>query len=84
MYAGLKEYFETLGYLVLTVQEAGLKGSKDRDVVKYDLKNDLILISRDQKPAELAQLTGAKHLLISNLMIAKIADEYLKKKYQNE
>ena len=41
MYAGLKEYFETLGYLVLTVQEAGLKGSKDRDVVKYALKNEM-------------------------------------------
>jgi predicted nuclease of predicted toxin-antitoxin system len=84
MYAGLKEYFETLGYLVSTVQEVGLKGSKDRDVVKFALENDLILITRDQKPAELAQLTGTKHLLISNLMIAKIADEYLKEEYQNK
>jgi predicted nuclease of predicted toxin-antitoxin system len=83
MYAGLKEYFETLNYSVLTAQEAGLKGSKDRDIVKYALKNDLILITRDQKPAELAQLTGTKYLLISNLMIAKIADEYLKEKFQN-
>lgn len=84
MYAGLKEYFETLGYLVSTVQEVGLKGSKDKDVVKYALENELILITRDQKPAELAKLTGAKHLLISNLMIAKIADKYLKEKYQKE
>ena len=53
------------------------------DAVKYALKNDLILITRDQKPAELAQLTGTKYLLISNLMIAKIADEYLKEKFQN-
>jgi hypothetical protein len=29
MYAGLKEYFETLGYEVLTAQEAGLKAAKD-------------------------------------------------------
>ena len=28
MYAGLKEYFETLGYEVLTAQEAGLKQPK--------------------------------------------------------
>jgi hypothetical protein len=28
MYAGLKEYFETLGYQVQTAQEAGLKSAK--------------------------------------------------------
>ena len=81
MYAGLKEYFETLGYSVLTAQEAGLRGLKDKDVVDYALKNDLILITRDQKPAELAELTGTKYLLVSNLMIAKIADVHLKKKF---
>ncbi|MCJ7713484.1 DUF5615 family PIN-like protein [Candidatus Bathyarchaeota archaeon] len=81
MYAGLKEYFETLGYSVLTAQEAGLRGFKDKDVVEYALTHDLILITRDQKPAELAELTGTKYLLISNLMIAKIADEYLKEKF---
>ena len=81
MYAGLKEYFETLGYSVLTAQEAGLRGLKDKDVVDYALKHDLILITRDQKPAELAELTGAKYLLVSNLMIAKIADVHLKKKF---
>jgi len=81
MYAGLKEYFETLGYSVLTAQEAGLRGFKDKDVVEYALTHDLILITRDQKPAELAELTGTKYLLISNLMIAKIADEHLKEKF---
>ena len=41
MYAGLKEYFETLGYEVLTAQEAGLKSAKDRDIVEYAGKNNL-------------------------------------------
>jgi len=81
MYAGLKEYFEMLGYEVQTAQEAGLKAAKDRDVVEYTRKNDLILITQDQKPAELAELTGAKCVLISNAMIAKIADEKIKEKY---
>jgi predicted nuclease of predicted toxin-antitoxin system len=81
MYAGLKEYFEMLGYEVQTAQEAGLKAAKDRDVVEYTSKNDLILITQDQKPAELAELTGAKCVLISNAMIAKIADEKIKEKY---
>jgi len=81
MYAGLKEYFEMLGYKVQTAQEAGLKAARDRDVVEYASKNDLILITQDQKPAELAQLTGGKCVLISNAMIAKIADEKIKEKY---
>ena len=81
MYAGLKEYFETLGYDVLTAQEAGLKAAKDRDVVKYASKHGLILVTQDQKPAELAELTGVKYVVISNSMIAKIADAKIKEKY---
>jgi hypothetical protein len=38
MYAGLKEYFETLGYEVLTAQEAGLKAAKDKDVMISNAK----------------------------------------------
>ena len=81
MYAGLKEYFETLGYEVLTAQEAGLKSAKDRDVVEYAGKHGLILVTQDQKPAELAELTGVKYILISNAMIAKIAAAKIKEKY---
>ena len=81
MYAGLKEYFETLGYEVLTAQEAGLKGAKDRDVVEYSGKNGLILVTQDQKPAELANLKGVKCVLISNVMIAKVADAKIKEQY---
>jgi predicted nuclease of predicted toxin-antitoxin system len=81
MYAGLKEYFETLGYEVLTAQEAGLKAAKDKDVVEYAGKHGLILVTQDQKPAELAELTGVKYVLISSALIAKIADEKIKEKY---
>ncbi len=81
MYAGLKEYFETLGYEVQTAQEAGLKAAKDRDVVEYACKNGLVLVTQDQKPAELAELTGTKCVLISNAMIAKIADAKIRERY---
>jgi len=81
MYAGLKEYFEILGWEVVTVQEAGLQGAKDRAVVEYALENGLLLVTQDQKPAELANLKGAKYVLISNAMIAKIADEKIREKY---
>lgn len=81
MYAGLKEYFETLGWDVLTVQDAGLNGAKDKTIVEYAKKNDLLLVTQDQKPAELADLTGVKYVLISNAMIAKIADANIREKY---
>ncbi len=81
MYAGLKEYFETLGYEVLTAQEAGLKGAKDKAIVEYAGKHDLLLVTQDQKPAELAELTDVKYVLISSGMIAKIADAKIKEKY---
>ncbi|MEM2995462.1 MAG: DUF5615 family PIN-like protein [Candidatus Bathyarchaeia archaeon] len=81
MYAGLKEYFETFGWEVLTVQEVGLQGAKDKDIVEYAKKNNLLLITQDQKPAELAELLGVKYVLISNAMIAKITHEKIKEKY---
>ncbi len=84
MYAGLKEYFETLGYDVLTAQEAGLKGAKDKTIVEYACKHDLLLVTQDMKPAELAELTGAKYVLISSGMIAKVADTEIKRKYANK
>ena len=81
MYAGLKEYFETLGWEVISAQDAGLKGAKDIDIVEYARVNGLLLVTQDQKPAELADLTGVKYVLISNAMIAKIADEKIREEY---
>ncbi len=78
MYAGLKEYFETMGYEAITAQEAGLKSAKDRDIVEYARKFNLVLITQDQKPAELAELLGVKYVFISNLMIAQLVDQKIK------
>ena len=83
MYAGLKEYFEILGWDVLTVQDAGLQGAKDKDVIEYARNNNLLLVTQDQKPAELAELTVVKYVLISNAMIAKTADTKIREKYPN-
>ena len=81
MYAGLKEYFEALGYEVLTAQDAGLKGAKDKEIVEFASKNDLLLVTQDPKPAELAEITGVKYVLVSSGMIAKVADAKIKEKY---
>lgn len=81
MYAGLKEYFEAFGWEALSAQEAGLKGAKDRQIVEYAKSHDLLLVTQDQKPADLAELIGVRYVLISGAMIAKIADETIRKKY---
>jgi len=81
MYSGLREYFETLGWEVLTVQEVGLQAAKDKDVVDYAKKNGLLVVTQDQKPADLAELIGVRYVLISNALIAKMADEKIREKY---
>lgn len=81
MYAGLQEYFEILGWDALTVQDIGLQGAKDKDIVQYSKNNNLLLVTQDQKPADLADVVGAKCVLISNAMIARIADAEIRKKY---
>lgn len=81
MFAGLKEYFEALGYSVVTAQEAGLKGVKDREIVEYAKTHGLLLVTQDAKPAELAELTGVKCVLVSNAMIAKVADAKIRQMY---
>jgi predicted nuclease of predicted toxin-antitoxin system len=81
MYAGLKEYFETLGYEVLTAQEAGLKSAKDREVVEHASKHDLLLVTQDPELAELAELRDVKCILISNALIAKVADSKIKERF---
>jgi len=84
MYAGLKEYFETLGYKVLTVHDIGMQGAKDKDIVEYVKSNNLLLVTQDQKPADLADLLGVKYVLISNALIARIADAKIREKYSRQ
>lgn len=81
MYAGLKEYFEILGWDVLTVKDVELQGAKDREIVEYAKERDLLLVTQDQKPAELADLMNVKYVLISNAWIAQMADEKIREKY---
>lgn len=81
MYTGLKEYFEILGWKVLTVPEAGIGGAEDREVVEYSRENNLLLVTQDQKPAELAELMDVPHVLISKRAIAKLIDSEIRKKY---
>ncbi len=53
MYTGLKQHFEILRYDVETVQDADLKGAEDRSIVEYARDHGLLLVTTDQKVAEL-------------------------------
>ena len=80
MYTGLKQHFEILGYDVETVQDAKLKGEEDRRIVEHARDHDLILVTPDQKAAELAELAGVKYVLVSpNVLITRDVDERLKR-----
>lgn len=81
MYTGLKEYFEILGWDVVTVQDAGLKGAEDKKVIKYAEKNGLLVVTQDQQPADLADLKGVPYVLISKKMIARMVDAKIREKY---
>ncbi len=79
MYTGLKEYLQTLGWNVLTVQDIKLTGASDREIVEYVEKNGLLLVTQDEKHADLASLKGIPFVLISKIMLTKMIDSELRK-----
>ena len=79
MYTGLKEYLQTLGWDVLTVQDVKLTGASDKKVVEYAAQNGLLLVTQDEKHADLATLRGVPCVLISKVMLTKMIDAELRK-----
>jgi len=79
MYTGLKEYLQTLGWDVLTVQDVNLTGAKDKKIVEYAEKNGLLLVTQDEKHADFASLRGVSCVLISKIMLTKMIDAELRK-----
>lgn len=81
MYAGLKEYVEVLGWDSITVQEVGLVGARDKEVVEHAKKHNLLIVTQDQRPADLAELLHVRCVFISNKDIARIIDAKIRDKY---
>ncbi len=79
MYTGLKEYLQTMGWDVITVHDAKLAGARDRKVVDYAEKNGLLLVTQDEKHADLATLRHVPCVLISKLMLTRMIDAELRK-----
>lgn len=79
MYSGLKPFLKILGWNAQSVEDAGLKGAEDIDIVEHALKNNFIIVTQDQLTADLARLKGVPCILIGLVEIAKMVDEKLRK-----
>jgi predicted nuclease of predicted toxin-antitoxin system len=64
---------------VFTVQDVNLTGAKDKKIVEYAEKNKLLLVTQDEKNADLASLRGVPCVLISKIMLTKMIDAELRK-----
>ena len=79
MYTGLKEYLQALGWDVLSVHDAKLVGACDREIVEYAKKHKLLLVTQDEKHADLASLKNVYCILISKTMLTRMIDAELRK-----
>jgi len=84
MYTGLKEYFEIMKWDVTTVREEGIEGVDDKEIVEYVKENNMLLVTQDQKPAELAKIEDIPYVYISKRLIAELIDSKINDKYKNE
>jgi predicted nuclease of predicted toxin-antitoxin system len=81
MYTGLKDHLEVMGWEVKTVKEDGMSGSEDRRIAEYAREHGFLLVTQDQKPAELAELMKARYIFITSAAVAQMVDREIKKKY---
>lgn len=77
-FAGSKEFYEILKWDVTTVQDEGLAGKKDREVVEYAKAKGFLLVTMDDQPDKIAQLIGAKCFRITDAMIAEMASNKIR------
>jgi predicted nuclease of predicted toxin-antitoxin system len=83
MYTGLKEYLQTLGWDVITVHDAKLVGASDKKIVEYAKKHKLLLVTQDEKHANLASLSNVPRIFISQTMLTRMIDAELRKKQES-
>lgn len=80
-YTGMKEYLEALGWDVTTAQDANLRGAKDREVIEYARVQDMLVVTGDDKSAQIADLLGVRCVWVSPGVIAKAIDAEIREKY---
>jgi len=58
MYDGMQEYLQEEGWEVITVKDIGASNAKDAKVRSYARENDSILVTQDNKSADIAKRNG--------------------------
>jgi uncharacterized protein with PIN domain len=67
----------SIGYDVILANETGFQ--KDKDLVDYDLKNDLFIITEDNGMVTLCKFRNVRHLHFDVSLKAKVIVKELKK-----
>ncbi|MEM1689692.1 MAG: DUF5615 family PIN-like protein [Candidatus Hadarchaeales archaeon] len=78
MYMGLKPFLQVLGWNVLTVDDVGLRGASDVEVVEFASKQGYILVSQEPRVGELARLKNVPCVVVGLADIAKVIDARLR------
>jgi len=81
MYSGLKDYLEALECESKSVDDLSMQGAPDKAIVEYARNKGLLLVTRNQRQAELAFLPGVKHVLVTKPMMVKRIKEGIFEKY---
>jgi predicted nuclease of predicted toxin-antitoxin system len=81
MYTGFRDYFTVLGWEAETVEGAGLRGAEDRDVARYAVEHELVLVSEDKRSTELVALMGGKYLYVDSPLMVRMIINAVEEKY---
>jgi len=76
---GMEEYLLSYGYEVTSVVKENMQRAKDYEVVLHAKKNGYVLITRDEKPAGIAEIQGVDCVWLSFSKLAEIAVNELRK-----
>jgi len=78
MYTGLKPFLEALGWKVSSVEDVGLKGAADKEVVEYAERHGMVLVTQEHKVAELARLKGIECVFVGPAEVTRVIDGKLR------
>ena len=78
MYTGLKPFLQVLGWEVLTVDDVGLKGASDVQIVGFAAESGCILVSQEPRVGELARLKGVSCVVVGPADLARVIDSRLR------
>ena len=76
---GMDRLLRIQGYDVTTAYELGYTQKTDEEVIKYAKEHDMILVTEDNKAADLAEILGVPIIHLSIKMKSKAVENELKK-----